>query len=93
MERLLLTHPEGKTAISMERDKYDELRKSFIHSVKIKPGAPFNDLLKEVECDLSKRKVKIKGSLEWNLFWVTLDLESKKLIKRDKTHSPYTYSL
>jgi hypothetical protein len=93
MDKVALIHPEGKKGISMEREKYNELRKSFLLAVQSKPGSSFDDLLHAVEKDLDKRKVNIKGSLQWNLFWVTLDLESKKQVKRDKSHSPYTYTV
>jgi hypothetical protein len=93
MERVQLTHPEGKKGTTMDKAKYEALKTSFLTCLKQKKVAPFQELLKEVEKDLKKRKVKIEGKLEWNLFWVTLDLVSKKAIKKDRTSSPIKYSL
>ena len=93
MEKIPLTHPEGKKAISMDKVKYEALKTSFLACLKKKKVAPFQELLLDVENDLKKRKVKVEGKLEWNLFWVTLDLEAKKELYKDRTLSPIKYSL
>ncbi len=93
MEKIQLTHPEGKKAISMDKVKYEALKTSFLACLKKKKVAPFQELLLDVENDLKKRKVKVEGKLEWNLFWVTLDLEAKKQLYKDRTLSPIKYSL
>ena len=93
MEKIQLTHPEGKKAVSMDKIKYEALKTSFLYCLKIKKVAPFQELLSDVETDLKKRKVKMEGKLEWNLFWVTLDLEAKKELHKDRTSSPIKYSL
>ena len=93
MEKIPLTHPEGKKAISMDKQKYEALKTSFLACLKTKKVAPFQELLSDVEKDLKKRKVKVEGKLEWNLFWVTLDLEAKKQLYKDRTLSPIKYSL
>ena len=93
MEKIQLIHPEGKKAVSMDRAKYEALRTSFLSSLKAMKTANFQELLLAVEKDLTKRKVKVEGKLEWNLFWVTLDLEAKKEVYRDKRVSPMKYSL
>jgi hypothetical protein len=93
MEKIQLTHPEGKKGVSMDKIKYEVLRTSFLACLKTKKVAPFQELLSGVEKDLKKRKVKIEGKLEWNLFWVTLDLVAKKELCKNKTLSPITYTL
>ena len=93
MEKIQLTHPEGKKGVSMDRTKYEALKSSFLACLKRKKVAPFDELLSDVEKDLKKRKVTIEGKLEWNLFWVTLDLEAKKQIFKDRSSSPIKYSL
>ena len=40
-----------------------------------------------------KKNIKIDGVIKWNLFWVTLDMETKSDLKRDKSVSPHRYSL
>jgi hypothetical protein len=92
MEKIQLIHPDNKKAISMDRVKYGTLKDSFISCLKLRKQGSFKELLKEVEKDLKKRKKKVEGKLEWNLFWVTLDLEARKEICRDKTVSPFVYS-
>ncbi len=93
MEKIQLTHPEGKKAISMDKIKYEALKTLFLACLKKRKVAPFQELLLDVENDLKKRKVKVEGKLEWNLFWVTLDLEAKKELYKDRTLSPIKYSL
>ncbi len=93
MERIQLTHAEGKKAPTMDKAKYDALKASFLACLKTKKVASFHELLVDVEADLKQRKTDITGKLEWNLFWVTLDLESKKELNKDRTTSPIKYSL
>ena len=92
MEKVQLKHPEGKKAISMEKTKYDALKSSFTDCLKAKRSAPFDELLADVTADLQNKKIKIQGVIQWNLFWVTLDMEANKALKKDKTVSPYLYS-
>jgi len=77
----------------MDRTKYDTLKDSFLICLKIRRQASFKELSGDVEKDLKRRKKKMEGKLEWNLFWVTLDLEARKEISRDKTVSPFVYTL
>ncbi|MGZ3778421.1 MAG: DUF6958 family protein [Mucilaginibacter sp.] len=93
MEKVKLRHPEGKKAISMDRAKYETLKAAFTDCLKIKKTASFKELLADVTADLQKKNIKIEGVIEWNLFWVTLDMEAGNDLKRDKTVSPHTYSL
>ena len=92
MEKIALTHPEGKNGVAMNKDKYETLKVSFLSCLQKKKVATFDELLADVEKDLEKRKQKIEGKLQWNLFWVTLDLESKKEIIKDRSSSPIKYS-
>ena len=62
----------------MDKIKYEALKTSLVTCLKTKKVTPFQELLSDVEKDLKKRKVKVEDKLEWNLFWVTLDLEAKK---------------
>ncbi|HSZ87108.1 MAG TPA: hypothetical protein VK787_13840, partial [Puia sp.] len=70
MEKIQLKHPEGKKGVSMDKIKYEALKTSFLICLKRKSVAPFQELLSDVEKDLKKRKIRIDGKLEWNLFWV-----------------------
>jgi len=93
MDKIQLIHPDNKKAISMGRLKYDTLKDSFLTCLKKRKKGSFAALLEEVEKDLNRRKKKIEGKLEWNLFWVTLDLEARKEICKDRRLSPMSYSL
>jgi hypothetical protein len=93
VEKIQLTHPEGKKAIAMDKQKYDALRISFLACLKKKKVAPFEELVLAVKKDLEKKKITIVGKLEWNLFSVTLDLVAKKEIIKDRTNSPIQYSI
>ena len=93
MEKLRLVHPEGKTGVSMDKDKYDTLKVSFLSCLQGLKVATFDELLVAVETDLQIRKQKIEGKLQWNLFCVTLDLEAKKEIYKDRSSSPIKYSM
>ena len=93
MEKIQLIHPEGKKAPRMDRSKYEALSASFLVCLKKRKSAPFHELLADVENDLAKRKITVEGKLEWNLFWVTLDLESRRELKKDRSVSPIRYSL
>ncbi|HTD98955.1 MAG TPA: hypothetical protein VK668_06690 [Mucilaginibacter sp.] len=93
MEKIQLKHPEGKKAISMDKNKYEALKTSFISSLKVRKAAPFEELLTDVVADLKKENIKIEGVIKWNLFWVTLDMEARNDLKKDKTVSPFRYSL
>lgn len=93
MEKFQLIHPEGKHAPRIDKAKYDLMRTSFLKCLSAAPGKSFDDYQKAVEKDLKTQKIKFEGSLQWYLFSVTLDLEARKEIKRDKKKSPMTYSL
>ncbi len=93
MDKVQLIHPEGKKAISMDKNKYDALKAAFIECLKAKKAAPFDELLLCVKADLEGKKTEIKGVLQWNLFWVSLDLEARQELKKDKKVSPYIYSI
>ena len=92
MEKIQLKHPEGKKAISMDKNKYDALKSAFIECLENKK-ASFDELLPCVKTAIASKKTEIKGVVQWNLFWVTLDMEARQELKKDKTVSPYIYSL
>ena len=77
----------------MDKNKYDVLKSTFVECLKAKKSAPFDELLLCVKASLESKKTEIKGVLQWNLFWVSLDLEARQELKKDKKVSPYVYSL
>jgi len=93
MEKIRLKHPDGKKAVSMDADKYEALKHYFVKCLKNRGIAAFKELLGDVTADLQRENIQIKGVIEWNLFWVTLDMEASNEVKRDKSVSPQKYSL
>ncbi len=93
MDKVQLVHPEGKQAISMQRSKYDMLCASLLDCLKIKQPLTFKEILDAVAGDLKKKKLVVQGKLEWNLFWVTLDLVAKNKINKDRSVTPILYTI
>ena len=93
MEKIKLLHPEGKKAVSMDKDKYEALKNSFLKCLKTKETASFKELLVDVTADMQHENIQINGVIEWNLFWVTLDMEARGDLKRNKSMSPHKYSI
>ena len=93
MQKRQLKHPEGKKAISMESAKYAALKTSFTDCLTAKKTASFDELLLDVTEDLKNKKIVIQGVIKWNLFWVTLDMEANKELKKNTSVSPYIYSI
>jgi hypothetical protein len=70
MENIQLIPPEGKKAVSMDKDKYETLKNPFIKCLKIRKAASFKELLVDVTADLQRENISISGVIEWNLFWL-----------------------
>lgn len=87
-----LKHPAGKKAISMDKNKYDTLKKSLLNHLKAKGESTHTEILQGITRDFMKNKIKFKGSLEWHMEWVKLDLEAKKEIKRISDISPIKFA-
>lgn len=84
--------PKKKT-VAMDKDKFDMLKKSLITSLKSRKEAAFKQVLADVTEDIEKQKTKFKGSIQWHLAWVQMDMEAKGELKKDKSTSPQKISL
>lgn len=93
MEKVQLIHPEGKKAPTMDKAKYDMLREAFLVCLQKLPESSFDALANAVDLHLKKTGQTLHGKPEWNLFWVTLDMESRREIRRNKSVSPMLYTL
>jgi hypothetical protein len=93
MEKIQLQHPAGKKAIRMDEDKYNALKKSLLNHLKTKGESSHDEIFKAVNADFKKNKTTFKGSVDWHLEWVKLDLEAKKEIVRVTDKKPVTYKL
>ncbi len=92
-QRVQLRHPGGKKPVTMEKGKYDLLKRSFLKQMRVKRTATFGEIAKAVSTDLKSTGKKFQGSLPWHLEWVKLDLEARKMIRRIPETSPQEYKL
>jgi hypothetical protein len=75
----------------MDKTKYDLLKDALLNHLKIYDESTHKDIMQMIVNDFKKNKIKFKGSIEWHLEWVKLDLEAKKEIKRIKGTSPVKF--
>lgn len=92
-KKLQLKHPQGKKAVSMNKDKYDLLKKAILSCLKSKKNITFTDLLTGVEAYIKTGGLPFHGSIPWHMEWVKLDLEARKVIQRSSDAAPQTYRL
>ncbi len=92
-QKIQLKHPAGKKAVSMEKGKYEVLKKTIMKILKEKGGFTHKELLKAVTEDFKKDKIKFVGSVEWYMEWVKLDLEARMEIKRIGDKAPLKFSI
>jgi len=90
-KKLQLKHPQGKKAVSMNKDRYDLLKKAILFCLKSKKNITFPDLLNGVEAYIKTSGQTFQGSIPWHMEWVKLDLEAGKVIERSSGASPHTY--
>ncbi len=91
--KIQLQHPTGKKAVSIDKAKYDVLKKHVLNCLKIKEEATHADMLQSITNEFKKSKLEFTGSVEWYMEWVKLDLEAKKKIKRISNTSPIKFIL
>jgi hypothetical protein len=92
-QKIQLKHPAGKKAISMDKEKYTVIEKSILNCLKSKKELTHAEILKALTEDFKKNKTLFKGSIEWHMEWVKLDLEARKKITRIADTSPIKFKL
>lgn len=92
-QKIQLKHPAGKKAVSMDKLKYDTVKSYLLDNLKELGEASHTELLQQITEDFKADKVKFTGSVEWHMEWVKLDLEARKIIKRNTDKSPIKFSL
>ena len=92
-QKIQLKHPDGKKAVSMNKEKYDRLKKAFLNHLKKKGEATHTELWDAITEDFKKNKIKFEGSVQWHMEWVKLDLEANKIIERVVDSKPQKYAL
>ena len=91
--KIQLRHPEGKKAISMEKGKYEVMKKTLLNCLSANGPSTHMEILQAITEDFKQNSIVFSGSLEWHMEWVKLDLEAGKEIKRIDLDSPVKFSL
>jgi hypothetical protein len=92
-KKIQLKHPDGKKAPSIATDTYDAICKSLIGCLTRKKKATYAAMVREVGADFKISKTKFRGSLQWYVEWVRLDLEAKGTLKKIPKTSPQQFTL
>jgi hypothetical protein len=92
-EKIQLLHPQGKKAVSMDLDKYELLQSHMLACLKKAVKLSQAEILKCIEEEIARKKIKFEGSVQWHLEWVKLDLEARMKIRRNDNDSPIKYSI
>ena len=92
-QKIQLKHPEGKKAISIDKLKYDILKKAILNHLKKNGEATHTEIWDAITEDFKKNNIKFEGSIQWYMEWVKLDLQSNKIIGKVPKTSPLKYIL
>ena len=92
-QKIQLTHPAGKKAVSIDKGKYDALKKAIMNYLNTKGESTHAEILQAINEDFKKNKTRFEGSVNWHLEWVKLDLEARKEIKRTINKSPIKFTI
>jgi len=91
--KIQLRHPAGKKAVSMQKGKYEVMKKTLLNCLSAKGPSTHTEILQAITEDFKQNNIVFDGSLEWHMEWVKLDLEAGKEIKRIDLDSPVKFSL
>jgi len=91
--KIQLRHPTGKKAISMEKGKYEVIKKALLNCLSAKGPSTHAEILQAITEDFKQNNIVFDGSLEWHMEWVKLDMEARKEIKRIVDKSPVKFKL
>jgi hypothetical protein len=78
-------HPQGKSGVNIDRDKYDTMRQAILDVVQDNGEITFQELTEDVRCNLAG---KFDGSINWYVTTVKLDLEARGTVERIPKSSP-----
>lgn len=81
------------STIEMDKGKYELLKKLLLKILVKKKSRSFEELLDEVTEELSHSDTIVKGSIQWNLGWVKMDMEAKHELIKDESVKPPVYSI
>jgi len=92
-QTIQLTHPAGKQAVTMDKGKYDAVKRPLLNRLKTNGGSTHREILRAIVEDFDMNGTKFEGSVEWHMEWVKLDLEARNKIKRIVATTPVTFAL
>ena len=92
-QKIQLMHPTGKKAVSIQKAKYEVLKKVILNCMKEKGELTHAEIQQAIAEDFRDNKIEFEGSLDWYLEWVKLDLEARKEIKRVSDKSPVKFTV
>ena len=84
-DRIMTLHPQGKSGVNIDREKYETMRHAILDSVQDDGEITFTELTEDVR---RKLEGKFDGSINWYVTTVKLDLEARGVIERIPKSSP-----
>ncbi len=89
-DKILTKHPEGKSGVSISKEKYDLVRALIIENLQVSGELTYTQL-----ADLLKNELrgKFDGSIPWYVEVVKLDLEARRILARIPRTKPQLYRL
>jgi hypothetical protein len=91
--QIQLTHPTGKKAVSIDKEKYDVLKEAIMNYLKTRGESTHAEISQAINEDFKKNRTRFEGSVDWHLEWVKLDLEARKEIKRSRNKTPIKFTI
>jgi len=92
-QTIQLTHPAGKQAVTMDKGKYDAVKRPMLNCLKTNGRSTHREILRAIVEDFDLNGTKFEGSVEWHMEWVKLDLEARNTIKRIAAATPTRFAL
>ncbi len=89
--KIQLLHPQGKKAVSMIPDKYEQMKAAILNAFPDDNEVDHTQILQSVHKYFGKNSIKFEGSVDWYFEWVKLDLEARKVIIRSSS-KPVCYT-
>jgi hypothetical protein len=94
MEKIQLKHSDpSKKTVAMEKQKYDTLRNALFNVMKAGKEMTFAEMVEAVTLNFAKKKIEFKGSIQWHLAWIQMDMVARKELSRNSALSPQTFRL
>jgi len=87
-EKILTTHPLGKSGKNIDRQKYETLKKAILSTLQ-KKELTHTELFDRLSKNL---KGKVSGNISWYAETVKLDLEAREIVQRTSS-KPQKYRL